>query len=588
MINKRIASAIALGIAVSNMTPIIVSAQPNTDSNTEIVHISKRNDFVNRNILKKYPKVKILKQEDMKKANFSEEINKSLNDIIANLNTTINNKDLNSLKTVLKDVLAVHEKVEYDDLILHEENDQFDYIFFNSIALIFELTENNDKLRNETLTKLMDDLYVSSTRKFNTVRYGSFVGRYSQYMYKSLSEYIKDERTVQILLYGFSMINAVEEYVAPPAPPTDDGEVKPPTFPEDQLPSVIKPDVVPPPPEIPDEEEIPPIKPPVVPPETGGIIGDKPQNYEEFSYVNKGGVCYKVTKIFSHDGKLIRIYEEKLDSSMNGFCNIYDYEVIEQETWNNEHKSDVSLKIWNSLSQNDLNEISSNNTIQFTINKSEENPYYYDTGIRTSSKDTITFTQLTDALKQVLSKTESSLLEDKDKLLFICEGLTLVINNSKEEYTQKDVLNLLTKFKDVGLKIDERKSLDSSSIEDKLSNNELTSFKFDGKDIIFEKLPQFKDNILQLPISEIAKAIGYKVADNKDKLVITGTNKLDKEVKIEVMKNSNKLVLNGANKTTFTSSEVVDGTLFGEMNLILKEMGYTLVFDSDLGTIEIK
>ena len=138
---------------------------------------------------------------------------------------------------------------------------------------------------------------------------------------------------------------------------------------------------------------------------------------------------------------------------MNGFCNIYDYEVIEQETWNNEHKSDVSLKIWNSLSQNDLNEISSNNTIQFTINKSEEKPYYYDTGIRTSSKDTITFTQLTDALKQILSKTESSLLEDKDKLLFICEGLTLVINNNKEEYTQKDVLNLLTKFKDVGLKL---------------------------------------------------------------------------------------------------------------------------------------
>lgn len=587
---RKVSSAIALGIAIANITPIIVHAETSTYANTNQSNAETklRKDFTNSDVLKKYPKIKIISEDKLVKKEFSKEIYNSLDDVILKLNNAINNKSVDELKKVINEVLDIHFKTEYDDILLHDENDQFDYIIFNSIGLIFELTENNKALRNTLLSDLTDNMYLASAKKINTLQYGAFLSRYSQYLHTTVSNYVEDDRTKEIILFGFCMINQVENYNGKPLPPIDNDLISPgrPSFPENEKPSTVDPELIPDPPEIPPEQEIPPIIPPLRDPEGEGDYINPSEGYEDFEYVNKNGICYKVTKVYNGKSELVKTYEEKLSNGLSGFCNIYDYEIIDKDVWNETHQSDISLEVWNSLAENDLNQLSTK-TIQFTINKSSNKPYYYDTLIKASSNDTVTFTQLKDTLLQVISKTKAYLLEDKDKLMFIAEGKPMIILDKNKEFTPNEVLAVLKDFKDIGLKVDEKKSLDGYSLEDKLKDNELNTIKFKGESIVLNKSPQINEGILQLPVVQIAELIGYDVEDNSDKLILTA-KKNNKDIKIEIFKNSKDIIINGVTKKTSTFSQVLDNTYFGEMNLIIKEIGYTMLFDADRGIIEIK
>lgn len=328
---KRIFSTLALGIACSNIVPIIANAMPvdgeisNTEENVENTQKAEekvvvRADFYN--IQSKYPKLKMIKQNELNLVNFSEKFAEQLDKSINDLNKAINNKNLDELKVVINEFFRIHKEMNtYEDVKLHAENDQFDYAMFNSIALIFELTEGDEALRNKTLSDFVDGMYVSSAKKFNETKGLVFMKRYTQYIHRALSPYLKDEKTKETISIAFSKINAIELFV-PSLNPNEDYN---PTFPEEEVPSITKPEEV-----IPEDDELledekeeippikPPIKPPVAPPTGGGDYVDNNKGYENSEYVNKKGVCYKVTKIYDVNHKLLKVVEEKVDKSMNG------------------------------------------------------------------------------------------------------------------------------------------------------------------------------------------------------------------------------------------------------------------------------
>ena len=80
--------------------------------------------------------------------------------------------------------------------------------------------------------------------------------------------------------------------------------------------------------------------------------------------------------------------------------------------------------------------------------------------------------------------------------------------------------------------------------------------------------------------------MGYDVEDLEDKLVLT-FNKDNNNVKIEIIKKTNKIIINGINKMTTTETQISESVLFGEMSLIVKELGYNINFDSEIGLINI-
>ncbi|MBS6889692.1 MAG: hypothetical protein KH200_17650 [Clostridium sp.] len=131
-----------------------------------------------------------------------------------------------------------------------------------------------------------------------------------------------------------------------------------------------------------------------------------------------------------------------------------------------------ALDVWNSLAENELNELS-NFTLQFSLNKNDAKPYYYDSGIRVSKDKTASYTQLRDVLNQIAIKSGGYLIEDNDKVLFISEGKPLVVREKKSEYSEEEVANLLNSFENLDLKVRE-KGTGSISIDEELINNEET------------------------------------------------------------------------------------------------------------------
>lgn len=626
---KRFVRAITIGLAISNLTPIVANADvdvnkevPNetteTDKKNEVNETNKMDkeqihtqeeklevSNIDSNFFKRFPKINELPYEKMGKVTFLEntsgtyenpiktDINKELDKAIIKLNKAIKNKDVRLLKETIKDTFYLHEILDYDNTMLHKENDQFDYLILNSIALTFQLGEKDEKLKNELLTFIADEMYISSANKFNAVGAGNttFLNRYGSYLVKLSEHYIKDEKTSRILLYAYSDINAMY-YLTNGKSMTKQGEANTVYNPE-LVPSKVDFSSIPKIPEAKTEKDndeiidlLDPIIPPIEKPNGDGKyvkVPDFDYSFTDSEYIIENGVCYKVKRYRDKDGTVVRTEREKITEACVIKDNVNDAEKITLEEHNAQNQVDLRLEVWNSLQVNDLNDLN-DNTIQFTINKNSAKPYYYDTRIKASSNDTITFNQLKDALQQMKSKTKIYLLEDKSRLLLVAEGKTLLVIEKKEEFTSDEIYNLLNKFEKIGLKIDEKKSLEETSLDEIVSNVESITFK--GKEVTLNKKPILKDNILQLPIEEVAKIMGYDVEDLKDKLVLT-FNENNNNVKIEIIKKTNKIIINGINKMTTTETQISENVLFGEMSLIAKELGYNINFDSEIGLINI-
>lgn len=638
---KRFVRAITIGLAISNLTPIVANADVDVNKkvSTETTETDKKNEVnetnkidkeqiptqekqisvqeektpvqeeklevtnIDSNFFKRFPKINKLPYEKMEKVTFLEntsgteenliktDINKELDKAIIKLNKAIKNKDVRLLKETIKDTFYLHEILDYDNTILHKENDQFDYLILNSIALIFQLGENDEKLKNELLTFIADEMYISTANKFNAVKAGNttFLNRYGDYLVKLSKEYVKDDKTYHIVLLSYSEINAMY-FLSSGENSTKPGQTENLYDPE-RIPSKTDFESIPKipeqKPEVEDEEVdlLDPIIPPTEKPSDGNYVNVPNFDYSftDSEYVIENGVCYKVKRYRDKDGTIVRTEREKITEACAIKDNVNDEEKITLEEHNAQNQVDLRLEVWNSLQVNDLNDLN-DNTIQFTINKNSAKPYYYDTRIKASSNDTITFNQLKDALQQMKSKTKIYLLEDKSRLLLVAEGKTLLVIEKKEEFTSDEIYNLLNKFEKIGLKIDEKKSLEETSLDEIVSNVESITFK--GKEVTLNKKPILKDNILQLPIEEVAKIMGYDVEDLKDKLVLT-FNENNNNVKIEIIKKTNKIIINGINKMTTTETQISENVLFGEMSLIAKELGYNINFDSEIGLINI-
>lgn len=560
---------------------------------------------INADFFKKFDKLSNLTYEDMVKIEFTEnisgtsdkpvttDINKELDRIIIILNKAIKNNDKELLKQTIKETFYVHQILNETNSKAHTEKDQFDYLILNSISLIFKLGENNENLQNELLTYIADEMYVSSANKFNLNGAGntSFLNRYGSYLSKASELYVKNDKVRKIILYSYSEINAMYFLTSTGSKPGQEETV----YDETKVPSKVDFDKIPivPPPE--DDTDygdnvdiLEPIKPPVTTPENGEYVPkpDVDLDYDvSFSEtVIENGICYKVTTYKDANGNVIKTTKEKNEED----CVILDYDDINEEdkVFIDEHNENnavsLDLEVWNSLQTNDLNKLN-DNTIQFTINKDSENPYYFDTRINTSSNNTVTFTQLIDTFEQIKAKETVYLLQDKDKLLFVAEGKTRLVIDKKTEYTSDEISSLLNNFSKLGLKLDEKKSLEESPID----KNEVKLLNFANKDYTLENSPTTKDSVLQLPIEEVSTILGYSVKNLDDKIVLN-YNKDDKDIVIEILKNSNKVSINGTNKITSTETQNIDNVCYGEMSIAARELGYTLNFDSELGKINIK
>jgi len=585
--NKKISSSLMLALAMSQITPYAVHAE-------EAISAIQTND-TNKELTEKYPNLIIPDKTNMVNGDFSEETKKAVDEILVLLDEVETNFDSAQLDEVFKRITDLAEIMDTEDVTKHRENDnsEIDYILYRGTYLAFTKLEGEEK--EKAFLRYMDMFYISSAKRLNAGQTGIILDEYAKYYGYSLNEYFSYNTNAK-LSAGASMMISLASYVPGKGEEQGMGSEKP-TFPiEDaDLPSAYEPlpeDFVYPNNE---EELIPEYSEPTYPEyEMPELKPDDGFNYEGSNenstnqgitseeYAYKNNKCYLITTHYSYNGDVGSKVEAETEGSM---CGINPSQIIDGNVWNSEHtenSKDFVLEVWNSLAQNQLNQ-NSKYTLQFTIDKASDKPYYFDSKIKTSVDKTVTYTQLKDVLLQISIKANGFLIEDDGKLLFVSEGKPLVLKDKKSEYTEKEVLELLNSFKNIGVKIDERKTNENESLLEQSNKGELSKVMIDDKEVSLSQPAVLQDGALQLPIVEVAKALTIKVETSNNTITLT---KDDKTISYEI--GTKNIKINDSKKILSTSSQFKNDIAYGEMSLVLSEFGYELIYDSLTGNIEIR
>ncbi|HEL2860333.1 TPA: hypothetical protein UL242_002434 [Clostridioides difficile] len=576
--HKKLISAISIGLILVQFIPTTSFAVNKADYKNNLT----RKESINNNLINPNKK-------DIIPVLFNSDTMREIDRILESLDKLSSDFSKSLLIDIFKMAVNLHTKLDNTDIQKHKDYDQFDYIFFQIIYLAFVNTNGSE--RNEIFIDFMDEMYLSSAKRLNSNdKYSFFLDKYGLYIGYQLSDYFKDERTNKILKGGASMFIDLQSFT----PTEESGKI-----PEDELPSNIdptKPDGdnnsnkdEPPiyiPDEIPDNEfnnggnnNSDGTSDNYNPNLDNGLTTGNSSDLTSDEYVKENNSCTKITTTYDLNGNIVN---KKKTKAQNGFCNIFNSNVVTGEVWNRNHNGDLALNVWQSLNENELNK-ESNLTLKFTLNKNAEDIYYYDSGINVNLNKTVTYNQVRDVLNQIALKIKNGyLIEDRNKLLFIAEGKPLVIEDKKNSYSDTEIKRLLNTFNNLSLKIEEKSKTNEPKFKDEKQNSTLDKIFINNKEVKLKHPAMLKNGIIQFPIEEIAEELKIKLKINKNLAILSDDNNV-----IEYYIGTKKIKINGAEKLTTTSSKLENNIVYAEMNATLREFGFSINFNVSTDKISI-
>lgn len=283
-------------------------------------------------------------------------------------------------------------------------------------------------------------------------------------------------------------------------------------------------------------------------------------------YVKKGNLCYEKTTSYK-DGVAISEKESLVQIEDYVKCGIYTYVHL--------NNSDKEVDIDRDYIYNNQNK-DSEYTIHFTVNKSAKNPKYYNTGIRAeSSIGSVTYNQLKDTLYQMAIKAEGFSVLDNDKFLCIVEGKPIVLKKNINTYAKSTVEQLLNEFVNVGLAIFKPNESNANSLKDYVLDKDIKTIKLDGNDEGLKNPLMIIDNQLYAPVEDIMDLLGAKTVVNGKELKITKGKTI-----ITLSVNSKSYYVNGRERMLISSPILQDSIIYSQIDSILSDMGYELIWDS--------
>lgn len=310
-------------------------------------------------------------------------------------------------------------------------------------------------------------------------------------------------------------------------------------------------------------------------PSEGGNTPDK--NFSPFyngnfiDYKKKENKCYRVSVSYK-EGKEVSRRETLVPKSDYVKCGIYDYV-----------HSNIKRPMGNTLIDKDYIEddqnLDSKYSIYYTVNKNSSNPYYYDTGIKTSAKDnTVSYNQLKDALYQLSIKADGYAVIDNEKSLIVIEGKPVVVKKEKDSYSKNEVERLLNSFSKAGLKIMESSAEKQYSLENSLISGEVKTVKIDGEKFDLSSPALLMNNTVMIPIEDLALNLGGELTKEGEYTVIKIKDSI-----IKVKSGSLKYIDSDTERKFKTAPLIKDSYMYVELTPIATIIGYEVGWDSDLG-----
>lgn len=478
--------------------------------------------------------------KEVKTFEFSNQILNKLNEIEQLTRKAENSKRVEDLDSAISAFMDIHKLIKDNDVNAHKNGDKFDDLYLKIREMLYNLPTN---IRNKKIVDFQQKLCNCLKTKIWTF--------YNEYLYYT-------ESTNTIPEIQNQLIKAISDYNQAKMP--EKGK-------ENSISKEANKDngLLPNAPNMKDINKPKPIK---------SYYPVKDQNVV---YKAEGKDCYKVITYYI-DGKASSVKKEKAIKSEYVFCNIFDYVDFGGGNYSSNNLNGGLYGNWDYLNQTQNPE--SNMTLQYTVEKDSEKPYYFDTGIRTALDGTVSYDQLKDTIYQVAVKSKGYVVEDKNKILAIMEGKPIVFLNTKAKYTKTDIDKIFNGFKKIDVRIMETRIGKSESLEGSIMSKQAKKVKIEDKDIELTANPIVKNDRALLPVEQIASELGATIKKNENTFVI---NK-DKAI-IKYQEKKNILIVNGKEKNMDTSPEYKDGYFMAEVQQMAEALEYIMTWNGESSTI---
>lgn len=294
----------------------------------------------------------------------------------------------------------------------------------------------------------------------------------------------------------------------------------------------------------------------------------------EVNYKKIGNTCILVETKYKK-GIAFEQSEKSVPKNDYVYCGIYDYIFDEIDTVVNNNSNDSNIFIDEGYILNNQNE-NSDKFLFYTVTKDELVPYYYNSGIRATSRGTLSYNQFRDGIYQVVIKTGGFSTDSNNKSLFVIDGIPIVINSEKNTYSKQEVENFLDSFEKIDFKIE--KELDSwnNELKDIIEKGDMVTVNYKDKEFLISNL-YIKNSNIMAPISEVVGHFGYKVSTSNKKLTIS-----NKDYKLNLTLNETEYALNGEKGEFKTKVVKKNNQWYAELGKLMELIGYDIKWDSEL------
>lgn len=233
-------------------------------------------------------------------------------------------------------------------------------------------------------------------------------------------------------------------------------------------------------------------------------------------------------------------------------------------------------------------------SIYYTFDKTQSNIDWVDTGISMDS-ETIPFKKFLTILSYIARNEGYYYFEDTDMVMLIADGVNLVVNK-QEDITEEEMRLAFDTFPNLGIGImlySETENTTSEVLSERVQNGDVNSISVNGERTILTETPIISKNILQLPIEQVAKAIGYDVTinDKEVKLISVDTDANGEIIntnEIVITVDSNSYTVNNQKNSFRTAVTSNNGVIFVEFDKLAQLMNYSYSFNEETNTIEFK
>lgn len=299
--------------------------------------------------------------------------------------------------------------------------------------------------------------------------------------------------------------------------------------------------------------------------------------FTDESYTVEGEKCYKRKISYDEDGNVIsddKTYISDDISNCGGVNYNYYYSSIGNEDY------DLLNDFYE---EKEKEETESNFTLQYTLTKDSDYPIYFDTGIRVSLQNTLTYKNVKDAMYQAVRKSGGQFIEDENKFMGKIGDDLFIFKDPGTEISISEFEALFDKYKKLEVKSLTTKIGQKCTLNDYLEIKRISSINFNDEKIDLKTKPIISDNITLFSLSEIAELLGgtSEVNENSIKLIINN-NTFVFNVGSDIVKiNGNDITLN--TKVKLNS----DKEIMGEIQPILDKVNYDMLWDNDSFVLDI-